>query len=89
MEIKRVENNRIKIIGDNGGFIDSQSVEANLLFAILEKLEEIHCEIIETQIVIKQWLTSSAPKRNQNHENPLQFANIANTIKNAESINNI
>ena len=32
---------------DNGGHIDSQTVEANLMYAILEKLEDIHCLIVK------------------------------------------
>ena len=34
---------------DGGGYIESQSVEANLLVAILEKLEEIRCGIINVE----------------------------------------
>ena len=34
---------------DKTGFIVSQSVEANLLCAILEKLEEIRCGIIDVE----------------------------------------
>jgi|GEM_PF-6094874 len=43
MKINREDHCKI-IIGDNEkGFITSSSVEANLLYAILEKLEEIRC----------------------------------------------
>lgn len=46
MKIERTEHNQIKITREDGGFIQSQSVENNILFAILETLEEIKCGII-------------------------------------------
>ena len=49
MKINREDHNKI-IIGDNEkGFIVSQTVEANLLYAILEKLDEIRCGIIDVE----------------------------------------
>ena len=53
MEITRHLPHWIKITGDetalHSGSIESQSVEANLLFEILEKLEEIRCGIIDVE----------------------------------------
>ena len=49
---KKIEQDNyhlVKIIGGDGGSIASQSVEANLLFSILEKLEEIRCGIIDVE----------------------------------------
>jgi hypothetical protein len=40
---------RIKNENKNGSSIFSQSVEANLLFMILEKLEKIRCGIIDVE----------------------------------------
>ena len=49
MRIKQEDNNKI-IIGDKDkGFITSQSVEANLLYAILEKLEDMRWGIIDME----------------------------------------
>lgn len=48
----KIELNRhmkIRITAEDGGFIESQSVEANLLFAILEKLEEVRCGLIDIE----------------------------------------
>ena len=41
MKIERDENHHVIIKSDDGGSISSQSVEANLLFAILEELKEL------------------------------------------------
>jgi len=49
MKIERDKYQRIFLTGDDGGLIESRSVEANLLFAILEKLEEIRCGIINVE----------------------------------------
>ena len=49
MKIERDKHQRIFLTGDDGGLIESRSVEANLLFAILEKLEEIRCGIINVE----------------------------------------
>jgi len=49
MKIKIEDHNKV-IIGDNiTEFIISQSVEANLLYAILEKLDEIRRGIIDIE----------------------------------------
>lgn len=50
IKIEQVKNNRIRVtdLGDKG-FIQSQSVESNILFAILEKLEEIRCGVIDVE----------------------------------------
>ena len=53
MDFKREDHNRIIAGNDETGFVTSQSVEANLLFAILEKLEEIRCGIIDVEDVIQ------------------------------------
>ena len=47
MKINREENNKIIVGDDKGGFILSQTVEANLLYALLLKLEEIRCGIVD------------------------------------------
>lgn len=39
----------IRIVNKGGGYIESTSTEANLLFAILEKLEEIRCGLIDIE----------------------------------------
>ena len=39
----------VRITDNDGRFIRSQSVEANLLFAMLEKLEEIRCGLIDVE----------------------------------------
>ena len=52
MEIKR-DGFLIEISKKNCGFIESRSVEANLLCAILEKLEEIRCGIVDVEDEIK------------------------------------
>ena len=53
MKITRHPPHWIKITGDetalHSGSIESQSVEANLLFEILNKLEEIRYENIDTR----------------------------------------
>ena len=36
---------------DGGGYIESESVEANLLLEILKKLEEIRCGLIDVEEV--------------------------------------
>jgi len=47
VEIERKAALRIRVSDTvNGGHIESQTVEANLLFAILEKLEEIRMGLI-------------------------------------------
>ena len=42
-------SNTIRITYSDAGFIQSASVESNLLFAILEKIEEIRCGIIDVE----------------------------------------
>ena len=37
------------MIDDNGKALSVQSVEANILFMILEKLEEIRCGLIDVE----------------------------------------
>jgi len=49
MEIRREDHNKVIIGNGKNGFITSQSVESNLLFAILEKLEEIRCGVIDVE----------------------------------------
>ena len=57
MKIEQVTPNRIFITESGGTIIQSQTVEANLLFAILEKLEEIRCGIIDVEEAQKQFRT--------------------------------
>jgi hypothetical protein len=54
MEIERAPNSQVSISKENGGYIESQSVEANLLFIILEKFEEIRCGLIDVEHVIEK-----------------------------------
>ena len=54
MFIKKGKNLHIKIEGKDGGIIKSQSVEANILFAILEKLEEIRTGLIDVEIAVEK-----------------------------------
>ena len=49
MNIERKENMKIRVINNDASYIESQSVEANLLFSILEKLEEIRCGLIDIE----------------------------------------
>ena len=39
-KVTKESNNRIKVTDSDGGYIESQSVEANLLFLILNALEK-------------------------------------------------
>ena len=51
-EFYKMEHFKIKVMDTDDhldGSITSQTVEANLLFAILEKLEEIRCCIIDVE----------------------------------------
>jgi len=52
MKISIDKDHFIKIENEDGGLIQSRSVEANLLFAILEKLEEIRCGVIDVEDVM-------------------------------------
>jgi hypothetical protein len=49
MKFEKVLNGVIRVNLSNGGFIETQSVEANLLFAIYNKLEEIRSELIDIE----------------------------------------
>lgn len=49
MEFKRDKFSNVKAISEDGGSIESQSVEANLLLAILEKLDEISCVLVDIE----------------------------------------
>ncbi len=53
MKIEREKSlNWIRITEDSGAFLRSQSVEVNLLFEILQKLEEIRCGLIDVENVV-------------------------------------
>ncbi len=55
MAIEKGKNLRIRVIDEkNGGVVQSQSVEANILFAILEKLEEIRVGVINVEIAVEK-----------------------------------
>ena len=54
IEIKKSANMRIQVTDGVGGSINSQTVEANILFAILEKLEEIRCGIIDVESAVER-----------------------------------
>jgi len=50
LDIEKRDHMRIRVTDlDNGGSIETQTVEANLLYAILEKLEEIRCGVIDVE----------------------------------------
>lgn len=53
MKIEKTSNLCVLIYKENGGYIESQSVEANLLFAILDKLEEIRCGLIDVEDAVE------------------------------------
>ena len=51
LNIEKYGNMRVRVTDlDEGGHIETQTVEANLLYAILEKLEEIRCQGIDIEI---------------------------------------
>lgn len=52
IKFKQDENLRITATSEDGGSIKSQTVEALLMFAILEKLEEIRCCTIDVESAI-------------------------------------
>ena len=39
----------VKVVTDDDGYIESQKVEAILLYKLLEKLEEIRCGLIDIE----------------------------------------
>ena len=41
MKIERSSNLRIRVTDNNGGFIESQSTESNILYEILQELKRI------------------------------------------------
>ena len=49
MKITRHRNNTIRVDTMGDGFVESQSAESHILFAILQKLEEIRCGIIDVE----------------------------------------
>lgn len=49
IKINRNKEMWVKVTCPDGGFMNSQSVEANLLFEILQKLEEIRCGLIDLE----------------------------------------
>ena len=49
MKFEKNLRGRIRVNLSDGGFIESQSIEANLLFAIYNKLEEIRCGLIDIE----------------------------------------
>jgi hypothetical protein len=52
VRFERDNNLYIKAIDDDSGSINTQSVEALLMLAILEKLEEIRCCTIDVESAI-------------------------------------
>ena len=55
LHIYKSDHMRIKIKDlDNGGSIEAQSVEANLMFAILEKLDEIKNGLIDVENAVER-----------------------------------
>ena len=51
--IEKSDNINIRVT-DKSGYVESQTVEANLLFAILEKLEEIRWGIIDVENILER-----------------------------------
>ncbi len=45
MEIKRSDGCKVKVVSDDGGFIQDESVIANLLYEILKTLEHIDLQL--------------------------------------------
>ena len=43
------ENNRVIVGDEDGGFIISQTVEAHLLYKILDMLDDIHTELVNIE----------------------------------------
>ena len=52
VKIERKGNMKIRVTDEDGGYIESQTVEANVQFAILEKLEEVRCCVIDVECEI-------------------------------------
>ena len=50
MKIEKEPHNKIKITGNDGGFIDPQTIEANILYEILNTLKELKSYIINVGI---------------------------------------
>lgn len=56
INIEQTENTAIRITDlDSGCSKESHSVEANLMFAILHKLEEIRCCTIDVESALTQF----------------------------------
>ncbi len=49
-KIERISGNEILFISEDGTYTESKSMEANILFEILNKLEEIRCGIIDVEM---------------------------------------
>lgn len=49
MKIEQSQKFCVSVINDNGGRIESFSAEANILFMMLKKLEEIRCGLIDIE----------------------------------------
>ena len=49
IKIERGPGNEILLIGEDGTYTESKSMEANILFEILNKLEEIKHGIIDVE----------------------------------------
>jgi hypothetical protein len=52
VKFERNSNLWVKAIASDGGSVETQSVEAHLMLAILEKLEEIRCGIIDVESAV-------------------------------------
>jgi len=54
LDFEKINSMRIRVTDlDNGGSIETQTVEANLMFAILEKLEEIRMQGVDIENAIE------------------------------------
>lgn len=49
MKLERDVHGRVRVVLDGGGYLESQSVESNLLFSIYNELKEIRCGLIDIE----------------------------------------
>ena len=65
----RIERNglNIRIVSSSEGYIETQSVEALLLSALLDKLEEIRCGIIDLEIELNVINSKTGEQHDKTH----------------------
>ncbi len=52
MRIEKFPNSTIRVTHRDYGFVESRSVESHILLAILNKLEQIRCGIIDVESAV-------------------------------------